>query len=155
MHGGKVIFGEEKYHSSSSCHFQYFILWGSLKSAKPQRGFIKHLVIHLEKACFPCWIPENVGYGMCFFFLYLSAVMCWCVLTMTLVTDGVTVQMMELKVTIQQIEALVCVCSDKVCWILKNIGKKMFVCVFTRPFPSEDTALNEDDVYRSLEELAE
>lgn len=29
------------------------------------------------------------------------------------------------------------------------------VCVFTRPFPSEDTALNEDDVYRSLEELAE
>ncbi len=26
---------------------------------------------------------------------------------------------------------------------------------FPRPFPSEDTALNEDDVYRSLEELAE
>lgn len=25
----------------------------------------------------------------------------------------------------------------------------------SRPFPSEDTALNEDDVYRSLEELAE
>uniref|UniRef100_A0A665V7Q4 Vav 2 guanine nucleotide exchange factor n=1 Tax=Echeneis naucrates TaxID=173247 RepID=A0A665V7Q4_ECHNA len=29
------------------------------------------------------------------------------------------------------------------------------VCVCTRPFPSEDTALNEDDVYRSLEELAD
>uniref|UniRef100_A0A4W6BVH3 Vav guanine nucleotide exchange factor 2 n=1 Tax=Lates calcarifer TaxID=8187 RepID=A0A4W6BVH3_LATCA len=31
------------------------------------------------------------------------------------------------------------------------------VCVYicTRPFPSEDTALNEDDVYRSLEELAD
>ncbi|GAA6094839.1 guanine nucleotide exchange factor VAV2 isoform X1 [Tachysurus ichikawai] len=27
--------------------------------------------------------------------------------------------------------------------------------MFHRPFPSEDTALNEDDVYRSLEELAD
>uniref|UniRef100_A0A7N8YIA4 Vav guanine nucleotide exchange factor 2 n=1 Tax=Mastacembelus armatus TaxID=205130 RepID=A0A7N8YIA4_9TELE len=30
-----------------------------------------------------------------------------------------------------------------------------FFCVCTRPFPSEDTAVNEDDVYRSLEELAD
>lgn len=35
------------------------------------------------------------------------------------------------------------------------VCKYVCVCVFARPFPSEDTALNEDDVYRSLEELAE
>uniref|UniRef100_A0A673C978 Vav 2 guanine nucleotide exchange factor n=1 Tax=Sphaeramia orbicularis TaxID=375764 RepID=A0A673C978_9TELE len=31
----------------------------------------------------------------------------------------------------------------------------VWFCVSSRPFPSEDTALNEDDVYRSLEELAD
>uniref|UniRef100_A0A3Q2EBA7 Vav 2 guanine nucleotide exchange factor n=1 Tax=Cyprinodon variegatus TaxID=28743 RepID=A0A3Q2EBA7_CYPVA len=46
---------------------------------------------------------------------------------------------------------------------VRDFGKVMFcnrlsLCVFClciRPFPSEDTALNEDDVYRSLEELAD
>lgn len=29
------------------------------------------------------------------------------------------------------------------------------ICVPCRPFPSEDTVENDDDIYRSLEELAE
>lgn len=41
-----------------------------------------------------------------------------------------------------------CVCEG--CVIANSLFSSL-----PRPFPSEDTALNEDDVYRSLEELAE
>uniref|UniRef100_A0A671KHZ3 Guanine nucleotide exchange factor VAV2-like n=1 Tax=Sinocyclocheilus anshuiensis TaxID=1608454 RepID=A0A671KHZ3_9TELE len=41
---------------------------------------------------------------------------------------------------------------------VRNMANALFLISFLslpRPFPSEDTALNEDDVYRSLEELAD
>ena len=72
-------------------------------------------------------------------------------------------EVMERKVTSWQIQCEVSdrlffylgqcfLCSDEV---FCNPLLTVCFCVCTRPFPSEDTALNEDDVYRSLEELAE
>lgn len=107
---------------------------------------------------------------------YLSAAAFWCVLTTLFVTDGVprlnsscclAAEVMERGATSWQMEHQV---SDWLFFYLRQNGVFVWVCVdkvfcnhlwlcvlclCIRPFPSEDTALNEDDVYRSLEELAE
>lgn len=79
-------------------------------------------------------------------------------------------EVMEIRVTVWQIGASDWlffsfylghrdVCHNKVfCSLAHSLCFPVclfFLCVCARPFPSEDTALNEDDVYRSLEELAE
>uniref|UniRef100_A0A7N6B7Q0 Vav 2 guanine nucleotide exchange factor n=1 Tax=Anabas testudineus TaxID=64144 RepID=A0A7N6B7Q0_ANATE len=62
---------------------------------------------------------------------------------------------------LKNIRTFLKVCHDKFGLRNSELFDPVFLCVcvcvrvFTRPFPSEDTALNEDDVYRSLEELAD
>lgn len=91
---------------------------------------------------------------------YLSVAVFWFVLTMLFVTDGAPLlnrscfaDNLTDGASFQPAIFLPgTVWSDKA---FCNPLSLCLFCVCTRPFPSEDTALNEDDVYRSLEELAE
>ena len=153
--------------------------WGFLKAAQTPWEDLKDTWSSIwkkkKKAVFPQEFLRNLAVGRCCVF-YLSAALCWCVLTVLCVTDGVLcwihpAEVLGLRVTTWQIEHAVSdrlffylwhgVCSNKLFCTLSHslcVCVCVCVCVFclsTRPFPSEDTALNEDDVYRSLEELAE
>lgn len=120
-----------------SLSFSIFDITWSLRvfetCPNPKRGFIKHLVIHLEKSCFPCWIPENVCYGMMLFFFFFFSCQQYCVDVFWQCSwlMECSVEVMELRVTSWQIEHAVSnwlffylghcgVCSDKVCLNYKH-----------------------------------
>lgn len=107
-----------------------------------------------------------------FFFCWvfsLSAAAHWCIFTVLSLTDGLLSGIhpsttalkwlgwssgLELPASHSLFYGIVCH-NNKFLTHTKFLFLFVSLCVCLRPFPSEDTALNEDDVYRSLEELAE